>query len=134
MKDIYLFDYTDELKYKKSLNNIKKIYDLAYKKLYNEYYPLLKEGNFIGELISEEENIKKYKLKLPSEMMFINLHGNIELYYNVNLKDKIITLDYFEPKEIIEKDINEDKSKNIFNNYKKEDKLKKDLLNLINDK
>ena len=62
---------------------------LAYKKLYFEYYPALKEGNFLGELVATNsaQGTKSYELKLPTDMMFSKVHGDIKLHritsYNV---------------------------------------------------
>ena len=49
MKETYLFDYINENEFKKLERSLKKYNMLAYKKLYFEYYPALKEGNFLGE-------------------------------------------------------------------------------------
>ena len=45
MKENYLFDYINENEFKKLERSLKKYNMLAYKKLYFEYYPALKEGN-----------------------------------------------------------------------------------------
>ena len=76
---------------------------LAYKKLYFEYYPALKEGNFLGKLIStnKEKNTKTYELKLPTDALFSKVHGDIKLYYLVYENEKIVMLDKFEPHEIL---------------------------------
>ena len=68
------------------------------KKLYFEYYPALKEGNFLGELISTNSSqaTKTYELKLPTDIMFSKVHGDIKLVYLVYENEKIVMLDKFE--------------------------------------
>ena len=64
---------------------------LAYKKLLFEYYPSLKEGNFLGVMVStnSETGISKYELKLPTDKTFSKVHGDIVLHYSVYDKGKI---------------------------------------------
>ena len=50
MKETYIFDYVNENEFRKLERSIKKYNMLAYKKLYFEYYPALKEGNFLGTM------------------------------------------------------------------------------------
>lgn len=103
MKDTYMFDYINENEFKKLERAIKKYNMLAYKKLYFEYYPLLKEGNFLGKIISTNKvnNTTTYELKLPTDAMFSKVHGDIRLYYIVYQNEKIVMLDKFEPSEIL---------------------------------
>ena len=60
MKGNYIFDYVNENEFKKLERSIKKYNMLAYKKLYFEYYPSLKEGNFLGKIISTNEEKGTY--------------------------------------------------------------------------
>jgi len=103
MKETYIFDYVNENEFRKLERSIKKYNMLAYKKLYFEYYPALKEGNFLGKLIStnKSNNTSTYELKLPTDAMFSKVHGDIKLYYIVYHKEKIVMLDKFEPMEIL---------------------------------
>ena len=103
MKDIYLFEYVNENEFHKLERSLKKYNMLAYKKLYFEYYPSLKEGNFLGELIStnKEKQTKTYELKLPTDILFAKVHGDIVLKYVVYETEKMIMLDRLEPFEIL---------------------------------
>ena len=103
MKSNYIFDYVNENEFKKLERSIKKYNMLAYKKLYFEYYPSLKEGNFLGKIIStnEEKGMYTYELKLPTDAMFSKVHGDIKLYYIVYKKENIVMLDKFEPIDIL---------------------------------
>lgn len=103
MKDTYLFDYVNENEFKKLERSIKKYNMLAYKKLYFEYYPSLKEGKFLGKTISTDKlkNTVTYELKLPTDAMFSKVHGDIKLYYVVYQQEKIVMLDKFEPMDIL---------------------------------
>lgn len=103
MKETYIFDYVNENEFRKLERSIKKYNMLAYKKLYFEYYPSLKEGKFLGKLISTNKtnNTSTYELKLPTDAMFSKVHGDIKLYYMVYHNEKIVMLDKFEPMEIL---------------------------------
>jgi hypothetical protein len=103
MKQTYLFDYVNENEFKKLERSIKKYNMLAYKKLYFEYYPELKEGNFLGKLVATNNtnHTSTYELKLPTDAMFSKVHGDIKLYYHVYHNEKIVMLDKFEPLEIL---------------------------------
>ena len=99
MKETYIFDYVNENEFRKLERSIKKYNMLAYKKLYFEFYPALKEGNFLGKLVStnSENSTSNYELKLPTDAMFSKVHGDIKLFYTVYAKEKIVMLDHFEP-------------------------------------
>lgn len=94
----YGIDYINEKEFKKMERNLKKYCMPAYKKLYFDYYPKLKEGKLVGVLINKKE--KKYKLKLPTDMIFSKVHGNIILKYTVDINSKLIILEEIEPKEL----------------------------------
>ena len=103
MKGIYLFDYINENEFKKLERSLKKYNMLAYKKLYFEYYPALKEGNFLGELVSKNKanSTETYELKLPTDPMFAKVHDNIKLHYIVYLKERIVMLNTITPEDIL---------------------------------
>lgn len=103
MTENYLFDYLNENEFHKLERSLKKYNMLAYKKLYFEYYPKLKDGNFLGKIIAtnKEKNTTTYELKLPTDVMFAKVHGEIRLNYIVYHNEKIIMLDKIEPIEIL---------------------------------
>ena len=76
---------------------------LAYKKLYFDYYPELKEGNFLGQLVStnKKNNTETYELKLPTDPTFAKVHGDIKLYYVVYKDIKTVMLDRLVPEDIL---------------------------------
>jgi hypothetical protein len=137
MKSTYLFDYVNENEFKKLERSIKKYNMLAYKKLYFEYYPALKEGNFLGKLIStnKENNTKTYELKLPTDALFSKVHGDIKLYYLVYEKEKIVMLDKFEPTEILSEghasELVTYKGVMVSKQHAEKDMFKINLLNMI---
>jgi len=103
MKDTYLFDYVNENEFHKLERSLKKYNMLAYKKLYFEFYPSLKEGSFVGEIIAtnnEKETIT-YELKLPTDVLFSKVHGDIKLHYIVYKKEQIIMLNKLTPEDIL---------------------------------
>ena len=48
----YVLDYIDENEFKKLERALKKYNMLAFKKINFEYYPALRNGKFLGELVS----------------------------------------------------------------------------------
>ena len=104
MKSTYLFDYINENEFKKLERSLKKYNMLAYKKLYFEYYPKLKTGSFLGEIVStnKDSGTVSYELKLPTDMMFTKVHGDtIKLHYIVYEKEKTVMLDTITPEHIL---------------------------------
>ena len=103
MNENYLFDYLNENEFHKLERSLKKYNMLAYKKLYFEYYPKLKDGNFLGEVVStnKEKGTTTYELKLPTDVMIAKVHGEIKLQYIVYKNEKIIMLNKIEPIEIL---------------------------------
>lgn len=137
MKETYVFDYVNENEFRKLERSIKKYNMLAYKKLYFEYYPALKEGNFLGKLISTNQanQTSNYELKLPTDAMFSKVHGDIKLYYTVYNKEKIVMLDKFEPKEILSEghasELVTYKGVMVSKQHAEKDMFKINLLNMI---
>lgn len=103
MKTTYLFEYVDEVKYKKLERSLKKYNMLAFKKLYFEFYPSLKEGNFLGKLVStnSSQKSKSYELKLPTDALFSKVHGDIVLHYLVYEENKTVMLSTISPEDIL---------------------------------
>ena len=137
MKDSYLFEYLDEVKFKKLERSLKKYNMLAYKKLYFEFYPALKEGKFLGELIEKDESkdMKRYKLKLPTDMMFVKVHGSIELYYIVYEGEKTVMLETIQPEDILneghQSELETYKGVMVSKQHSDKDMFKINLLNMI---
>lgn len=103
MKETYIFDYVNENEFRKLERSLKKYNMLAYKKLNFEYYPELRKGNFVGELISKNktEKTETYELKLPSDSMFKQVHGDVTLKYVVYLEQNVVMLDTITPTDIL---------------------------------
>ena len=137
MKETYIFDYVNENEFRKLERSIKKYNMLAYKKLYFEFYPSLKEGNFLGKLISTNQanQTSNYELKLPTDAMFSKVHGDIKLYYTVYHEDKIVMLDKFEPMEILSEghasELVTYKGVMVSKQHAEKDMFKINLLNMI---
>ena len=137
MKETYIFDYVNENEFRKLERSIKKYNMLAYKKLYFEFYPSLKEGNFLGKLISTNQanQTSNYELKLPTDAMFSKVHGDIKLYYTVYHKDKNVMLDKFEPVEILSEghasELVTYKGVMVSKQHAEKDMFKINLLNMI---
>ncbi len=99
----FILDYVNENEFKKLERALKKYNMLAYKKLNFEYYPALRNGSFLGELIktNKKDDTATYELKLPSDHMFSQVHGDVKLVYTVYLKENIVMLTNITPSEIL---------------------------------
>ena len=137
MKDIYLFEYVNENEFHKLERSLKKYNMLAYKKLCFEFYPKMKEGTFLGEQISSnsEANTITYELKLPTDIMFAKVHGDIRLRYIVYENEKMIMLDSIEPVEILteghQSELETYKGVMVSKQHSEKDIFKINLLNML---
>lgn len=102
MKQGYIFEYQNENDFRKKERSVRKYNMLAYKKLTFDYYPELRNGNFLGKLVNEENNAKNYELVLPTDDMFVKVHGEITLHYTVYDDKNIILLTNITPEGILE--------------------------------
>lgn len=138
MKENYVVDYINENEFHKLERSLKKYNMLAYKKLYFEYYPKLKEGTFLGEKVSVDtnKNTENYELKLPTDSLFAKVHGEIKLHYIVYHKEKTIMIDKLTPIEILSEGHQSElvtyKGVMISNQHSDKDMFKINLLNMIN--
>ena len=137
MNNNYVIEYLNENEFRKKEHAIKKYNMLAYKKLLFEFYPALKEGNFLGVMIShsEKENTSKYELKLPTDAMFNKVHGDIVLHYTAYHKQKIIMLENITPDDILteghQKELTTYKGVMVSKTHADKDIFKINLLNIL---
>ena len=103
MKGNYIFEYLDEPKFKKCERSVKKYNMFAFKKLIFEFYPQMKEGNFLGKVVNEDEskNVISYELVLPTDDLFTKVHGEIVLHYDVYTNKNIILLKAITPEALL---------------------------------
>lgn len=138
MKENYVFEYINENEFHKLERSLKKYNMLAYKKLYFDFYPKLKEGNFLGEEVSQdkEKGSVTYELKLPTDAMFSKVHGDIKLIYHVYEKDKLILIDKLIPEDILteghQSELVTYKGVMVSKEHSDKDIFKINLLNIIN--
>ncbi len=94
MKQNYIFEYQNENEFRKIERSVRKYNMLAYKKLTFDYYPQIKNGEFVGKLVNEDKKngIKSYDLILPTDDMFVKVHGEIVLHYSVYTDKNIVLL------------------------------------------
>lgn len=138
MKESYLFEYINENEFHKLERSLKKYNMLAYKKLYFDFYPKMKSGEFLGELIStnKDNGSQRYELKLPTDVLFAKVHGDIKLIYHVYEKEKIIMLDTIHPEDILteghQSELVTYKGVMVSKQHSDKDIFKINLLNMIN--
>ena len=98
MKQNYIFEYQNENEFRKIERSVRKYNMLAYKKLTFDYYPQIKNGEFLGKLVSvtkdtnDNSEIRSYDLVLPTDDMFVKVHGQIILHYSVYTNKNIVLL------------------------------------------
>ncbi len=133
----YLLDYFCEIDFKKLERALKKYNTLAYKKLMFDYYPSLRSGKFLGELVSQnkKEQTKTYELKLPSDHMFRQVHGEVQLIYTIYEETKVVKLKTITPEKILleghQKELTTYRGVMISKTNATKDMFKIDLLNML---
>ena len=136
----FVLDYVNENEFRKLERALKKYNMLAFKKLNFNYYPSLREGKFLGELISQNKkaNTKTYELKLPSDPKFAQVHGSVKLIYTVYNNEGTVMLNEIMPKDILleghKSELSTYKGIMISKSNASKDMFKIDLLNMLPDK
>ncbi|MDD6323948.1 MAG: hypothetical protein PUA73_05065 [Bacilli bacterium] len=132
----YVFGYQNENEFKKLESALKKYNMLAFKKLYFEYYPKLKAGEFLGTVVSQNGAIKSYEVKLPTDALFAKVHGDVKLCYEVDDDKKSVSLVTLLPKDILSEGHQSElvtyKGVMLSKEHSDKDKFKINLLNMIN--
>ena len=134
----YHFEYVNENEFRKKERSVRKYNMLTYKKLTFEYYPSIREGKFLGKLVStdKKENTMTYELKLPTDHLFAKVHGDVTLHYTVYMESKIILLTNITPDSILEEghrsELSTYKGVMISKTNKEKDMFKVNLLNALN--
>ena len=135
----YHFEYVNENEFRKKERSVRKYNMLAYKKLTFEYYPSIREGKFLGKLIStdKKENTMTYELKLPTDHLFAKVHGDVTLHYTVYNDSKVVLLTNITPESILEEghrsELSAYKGVMISKSNAAKDMFKVNLLNAIKD-
>ncbi len=103
MKENYIIEYLNENEFRKKERAVKKYNMLAYKKLVFDFYPKLRTGEFVGELVSlnKHDQTETYELKLPTDTLFVKVYGEVKLNYTVYKSQNTVMLNSLEPKEIL---------------------------------
>ena len=136
----YVLDYVNENEFKKLERAVKKYNMLAFKKLTFEYYPALRNGNFLGNVVStnKKNGTETYELKLPSDKMFAQIHGEVKLIYTVHKKEGVVMLDSITPADILleghRSELTTYKGIMISKANASKDMFKIDLLNMLQNK
>ena len=134
----YVIEYLNENEFRKKERAIKKYNMLAYKKLIFDFYPSLREGNFLGviALDSKTDGLTKYELKIPTDPMFSKVHGDVILHYTAYHKQRILMLDDITtPDDILteghQKELTTYKGVMVSKSHAEKDMFKINLLNLL---
>ena len=133
----YVLDYVNENEFRKLERALKKYNMRAFKKLTFDYYPSLRDGKFIGKIVSRNKKAETitYELKLPSDAMFAQVHGEVKLIYTVYKKEETVMLKEITPKEILleghKSELGTYKGIMISKSNASKDMFKIDLLNML---
>ena len=136
----YVLDYTNENEFRKLERALKKYNMIAFKKLNFEYYPSIRSGKFLGKKISSnrKNSTETYELKLPSDKLFAQIHGEVKLIYTVHKKEGIAMLETLTPEDILleghRSELTTYKGIMISKQNASKDKFKIDLLNMLQGK
>ena len=133
----YIFEYLDENDYRKKERSVRKYNMLAYKKMMFEYYTNLRKGKFLGKLVETKGDVEeKYVLELPTDSMFVKVHGKLELHYTVYKDRKVIMLENITPEDILleghRAELATYKGVMISKSHTEKDMFKINLLNMLN--
>ena len=135
MAEKYIFEYENENEFKKLESALKKYNMLAFKKLYFEYYPLLKEGQIIGDKVKTENGQDYYDVTLPTDALFVKVHGEAKLHYKVEPATKKIIILSLSPKGILSEGHQSElvtyKGVMVSKEHSEKDMFKINLLNMI---
>ena len=137
MKQSYIFEYQNENDFRKKERSVRKYSMLAYKKLTFEFYPEIRNGNFLGEMVAvnKKEKTKSYELKLPTDALFSKVHGEIHLHYTVYEDKNIVLLTNITPDGILEEghraELSTYKGVMISKSNPEKDMFKVNLLNML---
>ena len=137
MKQGYIFEYLNENDFRKKERTVRKYNMLAFKKLTFEYYPEIRNGNFLGELVSvnKKEKTRDYELKLPTDELFAKVHGEIRLHYTVYEDKNIVLLTNITPEGILDEghraELSTYKGVMISKSNPEKDMFKVKLLNML---
>lgn len=103
MKGNYVFEYLDEPKFRKCERSLKKYNMFAFKKMVFDFYPEMKNGKFLGNKVSEnnDKNTTSYELVLPTDELFTKVHGEVVLHYDVYNNKNIILLKSITPEDLL---------------------------------
>ena len=133
----YVLDYINENEFRKLERALKKYNMMAFKKLNFEYYPAIRNGNFLGEMVesNKKAGTETYELKLPSNKLFAQIHGEVKLIYSVHKKEGIVMLETLTPEDILleghRSELTTYKGIMISKENASKDMFKIDLLNMI---
>ena len=138
MKNGYKFEFEDEAKFRKEERAIRKYNMLAFRTLTLEYYPQLRDGNFLGQIVSknQKKHTVSYELQLPTDTLFSKVHGDITVHYTVRTDENVLTFEKITPEELLEEghksELDTYKGVMISKTHKDKDMFKINLLNMLN--
>ncbi|HPE15248.1 MAG TPA: hypothetical protein PLT65_05475 [Bacilli bacterium] len=136
----YKFEYVSENEYKKKERSVRKYNMLAYKKLTFEYYPSLRNGEFLGKKVSvsKKNHTTSYELKLPTDDLFARVHGDILVHYTVYEDNGVVLLTNITPDGILDEGHRSElatyKGVMISKTNAEKDIFKINLINMMNQK
>jgi len=136
----YVLDYVNENEFRKLERALKKYNMMAFKKLNFDYYPSIRSGKFLGELVSsnKKNGTETYELILPSDKLFAQIHGEVKLIYTIHKKEGVAMLETLTPEDILleghRSELTTYKGIMISKENASKDMFKIDLLNMIQGK
>ena len=131
----YIFEYQNENEFHKKERSVRKYNMLAYKKLTFDYFPQLRKGEFLGNKVNSTKEYDSYELVLPTDELFVKVHGEITLHYSVYKNKNVILLTNLTPEDILEEghraELTAYKGVMISKENREKDMFKINLLNML---
>ena len=138
MSKNYVIGFVDEIYYRKLERSLKKYNMLAFKRLVFDCYPGLREGKWMGDIVSknEDDGSVTYEVSLPTDALFVRVHGELSLLYIVKDSEGLVLLDKIIPEEILDEghksQLDTYKGVMVSKKNAQKDMFKIDLLNMLN--
>ncbi len=99
----FAFQYLNENEFKKKESAVKKYNKLAYKTLVMDFYPELRAGYLLGNIVSQNTALKTvdYEYTLPADKLFTKVHGDLKVHFTLYKDQDVIFFKTISPEQLL---------------------------------